>query len=182
MDANDTFYTNLGRWVASRVNDDPKLDPKVVVDEVRDLEGGWFKLHPKCESPIEEMLAAHLVFKMDGYNQMKTMPQQAPDFGGMLQGQVEIGKSRVDFLVTLHANGRTDRVIIETDGHDFHEKTKDQARRDKSRDRRMTADGCTVLRFTGSEVFRDAGACADEVEDIISQRMADLFEGPRRRR
>lgn len=47
------------------------------------------------------------------------------------------------------------KLVVELDGHDFHERTKEQAQRDKSRDRAMTFDGWTVLRFTGSEVFRD---------------------------
>lgn len=47
-------------------------------------------------------------------------------------------------------------LAIECDGHDFHEKTKEQARRDKSRDRLLMANGIHTIRFTGSEVFRRA--------------------------
>ena len=45
-------------------------------------------------------------------------------------------------------------IAVECDGHEFHEKTKQQAARDKARDRD---------RFTGSEIWKDPGACADEV-------------------
>lgn len=55
------------------------------------------------------------------------------------------------------------RLIVECDGHDFHEKTKEQAARDKRRDRTLQALGYKVFRFTGSEVYKDAIACAKEV-------------------
>jgi very-short-patch-repair endonuclease len=58
-------------------------------------------------------------------------------------------------------------VIVEVDGHDFHEKTKEQARRDKSRDRFMAATEARVFHFTGSEVYRDAQACAVEVFEYV---------------
>lgn len=48
---------------------------------------------------------------------------------------------------------------IEIDGHDFHEKTKAQVARDKSRDRDFTFSGINTIRFTGSEVFYNAEKC-----------------------
>lgn len=45
-------------------------------------------------------------------------------------------------------------LAVECDGHDFHEKTKEQARRDKSRDRILISHGIHTIRFTGSEIFR----------------------------
>lgn len=67
-------------------------------------------------------------------------------------------------------------LYVELDGHDFHERTKAQARRDKSRDRAMAADGVTVLRFTGSEVWRDPDACAKETLSIARNKASELFD------
>jgi len=53
-------------------------------------------------------------------------------------------------------------VIVECDGHDFHERTKEQAARDRSRDRALQAGGFHVLRFTGSEIHREPLKCALE--------------------
>jgi very-short-patch-repair endonuclease len=53
--------------------------------------------------------------------------------------------------------------VVEVDGHDYHERTREQAEHDRSRDRLMTAQGTAVLRFTGSEVWRNSRACAEEV-------------------
>jgi hypothetical protein len=58
-------------------------------------------------------------------------------------------------------------VIVECDGHDFHERTKEQAAKDRSRDRRMQAEGYKVFRFTGAEIWADAVGCAREVFDLF---------------
>lgn len=55
------------------------------------------------------------------------------------------------------------RLVVECDGHAFHEKTPLQAKRDKSRDRYLLADGRPVMRFTGSEIFQTPLQCATQV-------------------
>lgn len=59
------------------------------------------------------------------------------------------------------------KIIVECDGHDFHKKTKEQAQHDKERDRKFTQNGYKVLRFTGSEIYRDPFKCSLEVGDTI---------------
>src|SRR4051794_874198 len=68
---------------------------------------------------------------------------------------------KIDFLV--YNPDRRLRVGVELDGHDFHEKSYDQVRRDKQRERAIVRQGITVLRFSGSEVVRDARKCVREV-------------------
>jgi very-short-patch-repair endonuclease len=65
-------------------------------------------------------------------------------------------------------------VAVEIDGHDFHEKTKEQASRDKERDRVLQTAGYIVLRFTGSEVYRDPQKCVDQVDDCIEEHLARI--------
>lgn len=77
--------------------------------------------------------------------------------------QVPIGKYRADFLLTLHGQ----KLVVECDGHDFHERTKEQAKKDRSRDRFLTNEGYTVIRFTGSEVWSDAWKCAQEAITLL---------------
>lgn len=74
--------------------------------------------------------------------------------------QVEHAGYRVDFLIVDQWGCR---VVVECDGHDFHERTKEQAKRDRRRDRTLIRDGLPCLRFTGSELFGDATGCAREV-------------------
>ena len=70
------------------------------------------------------------------------------------------------------------KIVIECDGHDYHEKTKEQARRDKARDRALTASGYRVVRFTGSEIYSDPHGCVEELWRVavglgVQQRRAD---------
>lgn len=58
-------------------------------------------------------------------------------------------------------------ILVECDGHEFHEKTKEQAARDKSRDRDLQAAGFPVYRFTGSEIWRDPVACATQLVVVL---------------
>lgn len=59
-------------------------------------------------------------------------------------------------------------IVVEVDGHDFHERTKEQAQRDKTRDRLFQQLGFKVLRYTGSEVWRDPIKCALEAVGFAS--------------
>lgn len=79
----------------------------------------------------------------------------------ILRWQAQLGNYRTDFL--LETNLRS--IVIECDGHEFHERTAVQASRDRRRDRDLQLAGHTVLRFTGSDIYRDPVAC---VKDIIS--------------
>jgi very-short-patch-repair endonuclease len=114
-----------------------------------------------AESPIEQRLFVHLSCALSG----KTFCDLVP--------QVKIDRFRADFVVTSERFDDAKlfspiRILIEADGHDFHERTKEQAARDKARDRALVADGWQVLRFTGSEIWNRPGECAGEVVAIIS--------------
>lgn len=85
--------------------------------------------------------------------------------------QVQCGPYRVDFLFVVESfSDKPFLVAVECDGHDFHERTKEQAQRDKSRDRELAAMGVQVLRYTGSEITRNARACVIEVLDLMIKR------------
>ena len=112
----------------------------------------------RTESPIELSLLVAL---------LKEVGQVSPGPAGtvcrlgpwVLTTQRPEGSYRIDLaLESSHA-----RLAVEADGHDFHERTAEQAMRDRSRDRWMQGDGWRVLRFTGREIWRDATACADEI-------------------
>lgn len=114
-----------------------------------------------CESPIEELFLAGFAY----YGAMNPEDYQ-------LDQQVAHGRYRLDFVVTMGAGTKWEqRVGVECDGHDYHERTKEQARRDKRRDREMTRAGLPVLRFTGSELWRDARGCAEEVVDFLQRNL-----------
>jgi very-short-patch-repair endonuclease len=110
-----------------------------------------------CESPIENVFlrAFSLLSSTRALNHGR--------IGILTDAQVYIGRRRVDFLFT-----RDDvRLVVECDGHDFHERTKEQAESDKSRDRELSAKGYIVMRFTGSEIWRNPFKAATEVLDFL---------------
>jgi very-short-patch-repair endonuclease len=91
--------------------------------------------------------------------------------------QVQCGPHRVDFLfIGYCAELKPTLVAIECDGHDFHERSKEQAAKDKARDRQLAALSIHVMRFTGSEIHRDAAKCVREVITLMDKRANEAME------
>src|SRR6202012_2567100 len=113
------------------------------------------------ESPIERAfldafcdLATSPIF---GYHVWKTIRGNSTI---AVRPQQRVGRFRVDFSIAFRFFKDEIALVVECDGHDFHERTKEQVARDKARDRAMTLAGVKVLRFTGSEIYNDAYECA----------------------
>jgi hypothetical protein len=72
------------------------------------------------------------------------------------------------------------RLVVEIDGHDYHERTKEQASYDKKRERELLLEGYRVIRFTGSDVYKDAAKCAEDVvyqvNELASAILKDYIE------
>lgn len=85
--------------------------------------------------------------------------------GVFIYQQAPVLGYRADFLLggMSSADAAPHWVVVECDGHEFHERTAEQAEHDRARDRAMTAAGYRVFRFTGREIRRDAARCAAEV-------------------
>ena len=81
--------------------------------------------------------------------------------------QANIGKYRVDFLCSMV--GTKQEYIIECDGHDFHEKTKEQVKYDKQRERYLVSKGYKVLRFSGSEIISDFERIKEELYNFFEE-------------
>lgn len=138
------------------------------------FEEEFLTLATYCESPIEELMLAalfadHRVQQFDMIFMGRFEPADRHTRGETIYvyQQAKIGPYRADFLIhdcSCPIEVAAPRwMIVECDGHDFHERTKEQARRDKQRDRYFQSHGYKVLRFTGSEIFADPEAVAQEV-------------------
>jgi hypothetical protein len=55
---------------------------------------------------------------------------------------------------------------IEIDGHQWHERSKEQAARDRQRDRAVLGGGYAPVRFTGAEVWASGADCARQALDV----------------
>lgn len=149
------------------------------------------RIRGRCQSPIEEILGMSIFYQMrdwiddadadmGGAHWMMseyTWPDESatPFDGVFCFQQARIGNYRPDFLFVIQDRTRSVRkaLVVECDGHAFHERTKQQAAHDRSRDRWMTSNDVTVLRFTGSEIWRDPVGAGEEVCELIS----NLFYG-----
>lgn len=108
----------------------------------------WWNLGTCCESAIERLMLWAMLGEGVG-----------PEI------QQEIGDFTCDFLL------RSERIVIECDGHEFHTTVKRQAR-DRRIDRELQKQGYAILRFTGSQINADPKTCAIEVRQFIESRKA----------
>jgi hypothetical protein len=140
-----------------------------------------YEAEPYVESPIEMMMllaleVAAILYWRTGETiaMLKSKDDRGyTDYSYYIIPQYPMkiaGKScRVDFMI-IDAGSREPLIAIECDGHDFHERTRDQAKRDRSRDRQIQAGGIPVYRFTGSEIYANAVGCAIEVLKNLDER------------
>lgn len=75
-------------------------------------------------------------------------------------------------VVNLDYSEIAANIFVEIDGHPFHEKTKEQVRHDKARERALLNHCNGIVRFSGSEVYRDSDMCAEETISIIAEKFA----------
>jgi very-short-patch-repair endonuclease len=168
-----------------------KICAAVAAEMACHLEEQGFKFAAPAESPIEEVFGtavwAHFRY-MSSANRLSILP--AEDFDEackvlagqgarvdqvLATSQYQIEDMRVDFCLA-GKNWRTDKVfrlVIECDGHDFHERTKEQAAKDRARDRGLQEKGYNIFRFTGSEIWRDPMGCVEQVDDWLEHKSCE---------
>lgn len=115
----------------------------------------YIEIAEKIESPIEKIMYLTLSYLKGLYG----------IFNIKVIRQAKIQKFRVDFLVKH--NGKN--IVIECDGHEWHEKTKQQASKDKKRDRELQKLGYIVLRYTGSDIYANSTGAIDDLVVILGQ-------------
>lgn len=145
-----------------------------------DLSDGGRRLSKRfeewCESPAELAFARELLdypqaeergrylwFPFFGPSAAVCMPQVPISIAGA-------GRLRLDFLfwVEREDGRREPPVVVEIDGFDWHERTMDQAERDRRRDRTLLIHGFRVIRFTGREALRHPETCVDQTEEALA--------------
>lgn len=128
----------------------------------------------KCESPIEAVMFLALKDKFKHFNSFFN------EFEVSINPQVQLISGNTTFrgdfeiLVTDYERQENHFFLLECDGHDFHEKTKEQVANDRNRERLFMKKGYTVIRFAGSEIFESPTYCADEVVKIIKVKVKEL--------
>ena len=157
-----------------------------IIDYV-DGESSWMveENREHVESEIERLFLTALVLSTrfsfheftnvhvgSDYGNLKNcIPQHLKPTTLIVRPQVQLEGWRVDFIISaLDAKFWPGKevwreLIVECDGHNFHERTKEQAARDRSRDRDVTLAGRELFRFTGSELWRNPLGCSTQIID-----------------
>ena len=137
-------------------------------------------LNTVIASPIEELMLYGLIISAQSEVDNIGFVVNGYAFGDYDNGadficiepQAKIDNYRADFLLTYKSSAsgfeNQRQLVVECDGHDYHEKTKQQASGDKERDREMKKLGYEVFRFTGSDIWNDVYSCAKETIDMVT--------------
>lgn len=157
-----------------------------------------------CESPVEQILLAALYeyWQADANTTLNRiqchLAANYPAWDGIFLACAEPQRSpetaltdniyRADLYIFItrfrHNLDKTwpefGRLVVEVDGHDYHERTKAQASYDKKRDRDLILEGYRVIRFSGSDVYNHPHECAEDIDfhvnDIASQVFYDFVK------
>lgn len=101
----------------------------------------------KIESPIELQFYKEITQRVSSIE---------PQWEIVYEGH----KYRADFAIPEK------KIAIEIDGHDYH-KTKEQRTNDARRERDFQKAGWKVIRFTGSEIFKNVQQCCNDVYKLV---------------
>jgi len=121
------------------------------------------------ESPVEQLFYIEWRFReFRGDIDLYLMPQ--------FQDK-STGKYRLDFAIDfiqemisrygeIAVGMENPKLGIEIDSHVWHERTKEQVEYHKKRERFLISKGWKLLRFTGSEIYRNPSKCVDETLEV----------------
>lgn len=140
-------------------------------------------------SPIERVLGTALeVFWVGTYNllamekgcpkiaeffyspgvMLEELMENTPPYALAFWHQVKIGPYEADFVAYFKRKNRDPVWVgIKCDGHDFHDRTKEQAIHDRKRDRYFQTRGLSIFRFTGSEIWNDPMGVCDQLRTFV---------------
>ena len=90
-----------------------------------------------------------------------------PDYYFYLEDQHDIYIGEKHYIADFYVEKAN--LIIECDGHDYHQKTKEQVIRDNEREYDLKMAGYNILRFSGSQIYNHPFECAEEAYLYITK-------------
>lgn len=115
-----------------------------------------------CKSPIEQIfMFAFSIYRFSNYG-------KDFDEGLCLETQFQIeslnGKNYVADFLLYHEFAKigSRRLVIECDGHEYHNATKEQVEHDNLRDMDIKESGYDIIHFSGSQLFKYPMKCAEQ--------------------
>lgn len=167
--AQDLFFTLVADSIFEEENDGVKIIENFYLN-------GRIPSYSDCKSPIEKIFAFayDIVLYNQGFPADELLRIDA-------QVNIETNGHRyfADFVfdtskMKCTRYGRPLKLIIECDGHDYHEKTKEQIRKDNQREYDLKMAGYDVLHFSGSQIYRDPIKCAQDTFDYIVTKVVEF--------
>lgn len=145
------------------------------------------KLWSLVESPIEHVLGLALFEKLSAlYERWQCWVYSETEYLKLIQSrnlrdrvgsfavvpQLSIANvGRVDFAVFIPGlTTAVPLIVLECDGHNFHERTKEQASKDRKRDRTLLSYDIPVFRFTGTDIVCNSAQLIEEIADFLDRR------------
>ena len=118
----------------------------------------------ECKSPIEQILLfAFELYTVDENPECLTLDPQFEVIG-------KSGKTYIaDFSISNYNTAERLPILIECDGHEFHQKTKAQVKHDNERDFDLKMAGYDVLHFSGSQIYNDPFKCVKDIYDYANE-------------
>jgi hypothetical protein len=118
--------------------------------------------------------SAEEFYSFEGEIRITLDPMSSISFSIFPQAPIHANKRKyiLDFeICVIHTTESRNCIMhdfaVEIDGHEWHEKTKEQVARDKARERDLLRSNIRVIRFSGYEVFHDPLKAANETWSII---------------
>lgn len=133
----------------------------------------------KFESPIERKMFKILIEVFFDISDVDYI-FKIKEFSNQKEIETNNNKYRTDFYFNIsfiYKEKEIDdlKLIIECDGHEFHEKTKEQVIKNNQRDRDLQNKGYEILHFSGSEIYKDILQCKEDIMKFIIEKYFIIF-------
>lgn len=148
----------------------------------------------QIESPIERYLCIALL-AVKAFNNLplrdvrdfRPLDSLAYIVGIEIEPQFQIDEYRVDFKISncdmimkdlgnsyKKIVGDDKSVLVECDSQEWHERTEEERRYEKARDRYLAKKGFTVFRYTGKEILENPVKIAEEIFTFVGCHLDEI--------
>ena len=127
----------------------------------------WMHDYTQCKSPIEKIFM--MTFNFVSILRNDELPSDIMGVFIFPQLDIETAQHKyyVDFYIVMESLNNSVGVVVECDGHEFHQKTKEQVTHDNEREYEIKKVGYDILRFSGSQIYNAPFKCANDVFDYL---------------
>lgn len=136
-----------------------------------------FKLTNKCneclfvlQSPLERQLYLELSKTYIRFQTQYPLNWYGENISieGKTYGDKNNNFKEVLTVVDFYIEKRQTKLCVYTDGHTYHERTEEQAQRDRNIDRKLQELGFQVLRYTGKDVIENVDKIINDIKKWIA--------------